>query len=298
MKKQWFLVAMIFLLVPWLLVGCGISQELYDAVSAERDSLVANMQSVQGELEAAKSGLNSVQSELDSMKSELQSTKGELDITISEFEAAKSELDAKASELSSTKSQLGSTKSELETTKSELESLKAQLLELVMEPESVPPPSTPSIESLTYTNTEHGFSVKYPNGWDSTEGVMDSIVTFTAPSLIEEEFFLNIIIVSDKLDKFLAWTLEDYVNTNEMQFQVIFDDYEKVNEYRTTISDCPANVLEYTFVMEGFEVTQTLVTFFNKDESVAYAIFYTMTSEYHDKYLDNLDLALSSFEFK
>ena len=66
MKKQWFLVVMIFLLVPWLLAGCGIAQDVYDAVVAERDSLIANLQSVQGELNTVKSEIEDIKSELES----------------------------------------------------------------------------------------------------------------------------------------------------------------------------------------------------------------------------------------
>lgn len=113
-----------FLLVPWLLVGCGISQEIYDAVVAERDSLVANLQSVEGEFDAAKSELKSIQSELESIQSEFQSAKDELDTKISELQSIKDELDTKTSELNSAKSQLDSSEAELNKVKDELSEIK------------------------------------------------------------------------------------------------------------------------------------------------------------------------------
>ena len=120
MRKRWFLVGMMFLLVPWLLVGCGVAQEVYDAAVAERDSLVANLQSVQSELDAAKSKLQLVQSELDKSKLELESVSGELESVSGELESVKSELDPMTSKLQSAKSEFDAAKSELRSVQSEL----------------------------------------------------------------------------------------------------------------------------------------------------------------------------------
>ena len=61
MRKRWFLAGgMTLLLVPWLLVGCGVTQGKYDAMVAERDAALAKLESVQGELDATKSELESV----------------------------------------------------------------------------------------------------------------------------------------------------------------------------------------------------------------------------------------------
>ncbi len=61
MRKRWFLAGgMTLLLVPWLLVGCGATQEQYDAVVAELNSAQRKIQSLQSELDATKSELESV----------------------------------------------------------------------------------------------------------------------------------------------------------------------------------------------------------------------------------------------
>jgi len=124
MGRRWILVGMMFLLLPWLLVGCGISQELYDAVIAERDSLMTQFQSVQSEFEAAKSELNSIQGELESIQSEFQSAKDELKAKISDLESVENELDTKTSALNSAKSQLDSSEAELNKVKDELSEIK------------------------------------------------------------------------------------------------------------------------------------------------------------------------------
>lgn len=120
MKKQWFLVVMIFLLVPWLLAGCGIAQDVYDAVVAERDSLIAQLQSVQSELDTAKSNLELAQNELDAKLSEFESVQKELDTAKAKLDSVQSEFDTTKSALQSVQAQFDSAKAELENVKDEL----------------------------------------------------------------------------------------------------------------------------------------------------------------------------------
>ncbi len=124
MRKRWFLMGMIFLLVPWLLVGCGVSQEQYDAMVQEYYAAVAERDSLRAELQASVT-------ERDSMEEEPKSAVAKLD-------AIKSELNSTQIELATTKSKLESVTSELEATKLELDSVRSLLSE------SVPPPSPPT----------------------------------------------------------------------------------------------------------------------------------------------------------
>jgi len=73
---------MTLLLVPWLLVGCGATQEQYDAVVAELNSAQIKIQSLQSELDSTKAQLQSAQIELDATKSELESVWERLPKTI------------------------------------------------------------------------------------------------------------------------------------------------------------------------------------------------------------------------
>jgi len=115
MRKRWFLVGMMFLLLPWLMAGCGIAQEVHNAVVTERDFLAADLQSFQGELDAAKSEVQSVQSELDTVQAELEQAQAEV-------ESAQ----AKNSEMTSN----------LEKAEAELEAVQARLLEAKAEHEA------------------------------------------------------------------------------------------------------------------------------------------------------------------
>ena len=68
MKKRWFLVGMIFLLLPWLLVGCGVAQEEYDAVVSDLGTSQQELQSVRAELETAQAKNSELTSSLEKAK--------------------------------------------------------------------------------------------------------------------------------------------------------------------------------------------------------------------------------------
>ena len=82
MLKNWFLVGLILLVVPWLLVGCGVSEQQYYAVVAERDSIKAELQSTRSELDVVKLELESVYIELTMTKTELQVLKDQVSQTL------------------------------------------------------------------------------------------------------------------------------------------------------------------------------------------------------------------------
>ena len=69
--------------------------------------------------------------------------------------------------------------------------LAALLLVAACAPPPLTPPPTPSptppppMETLTYTDSEHGFSVEYPKDWYVPAVFMATIVTFVGP--VEEE---------------------------------------------------------------------------------------------------------------
>jgi len=77
MNKRWFLIG-VMLLAVLMVVGCGIPQEDYDAVVAERDAGQTKLQSVQDELDTAKSELQSVKSQLTSLQSTVQTQKANM----------------------------------------------------------------------------------------------------------------------------------------------------------------------------------------------------------------------------
>ncbi len=72
MIKMGVLLSSILLLLPMLIVGCGVSEQEYYTVVAERDSLKNQLQSTQNKLEEIKSELTSVHTELAKTKLELE----------------------------------------------------------------------------------------------------------------------------------------------------------------------------------------------------------------------------------
>ena len=113
MVKKAFLVGAMLLLTALLASGCGVPQEDYDAVVAEKDSAQAELQSVRSELDTTQAELQSVRSELDTTQTELQSVRSELDTTQTELQSVRSELDTTQTELQAVRSELQSMRSQL-----------------------------------------------------------------------------------------------------------------------------------------------------------------------------------------
>ncbi|MBA7585707.1 MAG: hypothetical protein GH159_00870 [Dehalococcoidia bacterium] len=158
-------------------------------------------------------------------------------------------------------------------------------------------PSLPDIESLTYTNSEYGFSVEYPKDWDILEDYMGRVVVFIGPSVLEETYYININISIEQLSE--EMTLEDYGITVESNTQMALPDYNKVDEYSTTIGGQPATVstLTATVELEGTEYTLKDSCAIFIEDSVGYIITYDVPQEFHDQYADCFELVIGTFEF-
>lgn len=99
--KRKLLIGMVLVMVALLLPACGIPQEDYDAVVAERDTAQADASSLQSklddaerELATAKSDLAAAQSQIESLESDVSSANSRASSANSKLEAANSELSA------------------------------------------------------------------------------------------------------------------------------------------------------------------------------------------------------------
>ena len=121
MRKRWFLVGMIFLLLSVLTVGCGVSEEVHNAVAAERDAVQAQVNTLKAEIAALQSELINAQAQTTSLQGDLSkalaqtaSVQGQLDTAKSELQSTRNELDATKSELLLVESQLSAAQSTIE----------------------------------------------------------------------------------------------------------------------------------------------------------------------------------------
>jgi len=133
MRKHWFLFGGIFLLLSWLLVGCGVAQEQYDTVVADLGKAQQELQSVNAKLGEIQTELGTVQSELEATEDELKAKKNELESSQSELETSQtkvsnltSDLEKAQSELEATKTQNAELSSNIEKSRSELNGIKSE----------------------------------------------------------------------------------------------------------------------------------------------------------------------------
>lgn len=77
MRKRWFVVGMIFLLVPCLLGGCGVAQEVHDSVIAQVASLQSDFNSAQSQVSSLESQISSLTDSVSKAESDLAASRDE-----------------------------------------------------------------------------------------------------------------------------------------------------------------------------------------------------------------------------
>jgi thiol-disulfide isomerase/thioredoxin len=120
--KRWF-AAGLMLLVFLPVTGCGVPQEKYDAVVAERDAAQVEVASFQSQLTGAQSDLATAQSDLATAQSYL--TTGESDLSETESDLSETE-----SDLADAQAQISSLQSQISSLRSDLAEAEAQVAEL------------------------------------------------------------------------------------------------------------------------------------------------------------------------
>ncbi len=122
MKKRWALIGAIFLLLPWLLLGCGVAQGKYDDVLAQLRTSQQELQSVKTELETAQSEVSELNSELEEMKTkpepkqpDVEAINNELESTKTELEVAKTSLGESIKNVSSLQADLQKANEDIDT---------------------------------------------------------------------------------------------------------------------------------------------------------------------------------------
>lgn len=166
------------------------------------------------------------------------------------------------------------------------------------EPESTqePTPSLPSVESNVYSNSEYGFSLEYPEDWDVLEDYMGMVFMICGP--LVDEYIVNVNLSTEQLDETV--TLKDYARMVELTTKRQSLNYEKLDEYSTTIGGQPAIVLVMTCTMEieGKEYTLKDSGAVLIKDNIAYIITYDVPAELHDEYSNCFELMIDSFEFE
>ena len=150
MRAKLLIIGMVFLLVPWLLAGCGVAQEQYDNVVADLNQTSKDLHSVRSELQAAQDKVSELTPNLDKTQASLMAAEAKNSELTSSLEKAEKELQAGSAELTASvqKSQaelevaqakvleltssLEKAEIELETTKSEYEAFKSEVESLLV----------------------------------------------------------------------------------------------------------------------------------------------------------------------
>jgi chromosome segregation ATPase len=114
-----YLVLFGILLLMWLMIGCGIPQEQYDAIASDLAKTQAELQTTQAKVTELTSGLEKAETEAKANKAK----NSELTLSLEKRQTELEEAQGKTSELTAS---LENTKSELEAAESEYASFKSE----------------------------------------------------------------------------------------------------------------------------------------------------------------------------
>ena len=134
MRKSWFLVGIIFLSLPWALLGCGVAQERYDAMATDLSKAQQELQSVKAELATAQKENSELTSRLGETKTEpapaqpdVEAIRNELQSTKAELETAKISLAESIKNISSIRTDLQKANDDIKTQQQVSAALSEQL---------------------------------------------------------------------------------------------------------------------------------------------------------------------------
>ena len=115
------------LLVSLLVVSCGIPQEDYDAVLAERDAALTKTESLQAEVASLQSDLSKAESRITTLESDLSKADSDFSWAKNQLSRVESDLAAVQSELIAVQDQTADAQSRISSLQNELAAAEAEL---------------------------------------------------------------------------------------------------------------------------------------------------------------------------
>lgn len=128
MRRKQFLLGAMVLLVSLLVVSCGIPQEEYDVVLAERNTALTKTESLQAEVASLQSDLSKkAESQITTLESDLSKAENDLSWAKSELSKVESDLAAVQSALIAAQNQTVDAQSHVSSLQNELAAAEAEL---------------------------------------------------------------------------------------------------------------------------------------------------------------------------
>ncbi|MCX6089816.1 MAG: trypsin-like peptidase domain-containing protein [Candidatus Atribacteria bacterium] len=147
----------------------------------------------------------------------------------------------------------------------------------------------------TFTDTQKGFTLKYPNSWTSTIQTLmnQEVVAFLAPTDNPQDVFReNLNILIENLPSEMS--LQNYFSLTMDQLKT-FPDVQFRENYDATISGQPGKVLVYSRTLDGKELTYSQVYIIRGIK--AYVLTFTAESTQYSHYQPEFQQILSRFHF-
>jgi hypothetical protein len=166
---------------------------------------------------------------------------------------------------------------------------------------SAPPTSSLPEDWTLATETEDGFAIGLPQGWEESQFDLGETIKFQAidasDSASRLEFVPNLNIIAEPLP--LALSLDDYIQANLSHLDAQVEDVTALSHGRITLPVGPTERIEYTFDLgeEGqvFEISVLQYVFIR--DRTGYVFTFETAPRQMDEYRPTFEEMAASFRF-
>lgn len=169
------------------------------------------------------------------------------------------------------------------------------LLPILCTQAALPPVSTEEAkQSPTFTETDKGYSITFPNQWHWQRDFMGLDVFSPAPIKDEQSGSLgNISVVSGKLDNV---DLETFYNTNVDNLKKALRDVKIIETGKAFVDGTEARKIVYSHSMGDMKLR--VLQYFVLKNGTGYIITCTSSEEEFPKYADSFEASVRSFKLQ
>lgn len=152
--------------------------------------------------------------------------------------------------------------------------------------------SVDPLENLEYKNTEYGFGINPPEGWNISENDNYGAVRFTGP--VVDNFAVNFGITQPfSLGSETLESISKEMISNYKQEDTGFEKFVEISNNSITVNSMDGHDIVYSYMLQGNKIygKQVLV---EKDNKVVVLTYAAVQSSY-DKYVDDFDQSVNTF---
>lgn len=148
---------------------------------------------------------------------------------------------------------------------------------------------------LIYTNDQAGFKISYPNNWEMIENFGGTTVAFRSPAEDSSDSFKENVNVLGRALQSKNLKLDEFFQANIDTLKKQYPNFNLLSSKNIQLSDgTPAKKIIFNLEFNG--VNLKFLQVYSIKNSHGYVISFTSTEESYNKYINDVENILQSFE--